>query len=87
MEAHDGRTRLHGPASRPLVVGFANPKKIRPGEPPETAIAPRKLFIGQVRPLSPRTPCLRSLPDPMGIIQLLVGGWKHWSVPCSSGWD
>lgn len=48
MEAHDGRTRLHGPASRPLVVGFANPKKIRPGEPPEPAIAPRKLFIGQV---------------------------------------
>lgn len=52
MEAHDGRTRLHGPASRPLVVGFANPKKIRPGEPPEPAIAPRKLFIGQVSALN-----------------------------------
>ena len=49
MEAHDGRTRLHGAGSRPLVVAFANPKKIRPGEPPEPAIAPRKLFVGQVR--------------------------------------
>ena len=48
MEAHDGRTRLHGAGSRPLVVAFANPKKIRPGEPPEPAIAPRKLFVGQV---------------------------------------
>jgi len=50
MEAHDGRTRLHGAGSRPLVVAFANPKKIRPGEPPEPAIAPRKLFVGQVSP-------------------------------------
>lgn len=30
------------------MVSFANPKRIRPGEPPEPAIAPRKLFVGQV---------------------------------------
>ncbi len=47
QEAHNGRTRLNG--SRPLVVTFANPKRIRLGEPPEPAIAPRKLFVGQVR--------------------------------------
>mmetsp|Transcript_16571 Transcript_16571/g.49593 ORF Transcript_16571/g.49593 Transcript_16571/m.49593 type:complete len:713 (+) Transcript_16571:175-2313(+) len=46
QEAHNGRTRLNG--GRPLVVTFANPKRIRQGEPPEPAIAPRKLFIGQV---------------------------------------
>lgn len=33
------------------MVSFANPKRIRPGEPPEPAIAPRKLFVGQVSSL------------------------------------
>ena len=34
---------------RALVVHFANPRRAAPGAPPEPGIAPRKLFVGQVR--------------------------------------
>ena len=49
-EALDGAVALEsGGQSKPLVVHFANPRRAPPGQPAEPGIAPRKLFVGQVR--------------------------------------
>ena len=47
-EMLEGTTRLSGGQGRPLVVHFANPRKMPPGQPPEGGLAPKKLFVGQV---------------------------------------
>ena len=52
-EALDGQLCLEtGGQRKPLVVHFANPRRGPPGQPTEPGIAPRKLFVGQVRPAS-----------------------------------
>lgn len=52
-EALDGQLCLEtGGQRKPLVVHFANPRRAPPGQPAEPGIAPRKLFVGQVRPAS-----------------------------------
>lgn len=52
MEAHDGKTVLPGGKGRALVVHFANPRRSSAtGMPPEQGVAPKKLFIGQVKVL------------------------------------
>lgn len=52
-EALDGQLVLEtGGQRKPLVVHFANPRRAPPGQPAEPGIAPRKLFVGQVRPAS-----------------------------------
>jgi hypothetical protein len=49
-ESLDGAVALEsGGQSKPLVVHFANPRRAPPGQPAEPGIAPRKLFVGQVR--------------------------------------
>ena len=47
-EALNGKTGQLLGQTRPLVVHFANPRR-NPSGPSEPGIAPRKLFIGQVR--------------------------------------
>lgn len=47
-DALNGKANLLPGQTRPLVVHFANPRR-NPQGPPEPGIAPRKLFIGQVR--------------------------------------
>jgi CUG-BP- and ETR3-like factor len=49
MEALNGTSLLEGNKSRALVVNFANPRRGSiMSTPGETAIAPRKLIVGQV---------------------------------------
>lgn len=48
-EALDGNPALTAGQGRPLVVHFANPRKPPPGQPAELGLAPKKLFVGQVR--------------------------------------
>lgn len=53
-DAEQAMATLHGNnpfeagSGRPLVVHFANPRRTVPGQSNEQAIAPRKLFVGQV---------------------------------------
>lgn len=47
MQAINGTTPLEG-SKGPLVVHFANPRRGTPLQPNEPAIAPRKLFVGQI---------------------------------------
>ena len=50
LEAINGTAPLDGNKGRPLVVNFANPRRATGGgQGSEPAIAPRKLFVGQVR--------------------------------------
>ena len=46
-ESLEGTTTLSNGQGRPLVVHFANPRKLPPGQPPEGGLAPKKLFVGQ----------------------------------------
>ena len=54
-DALNGKTGQLLGQTRPLVVHFANPRR-SPQGPPEPGIAPRKVFVGQVRALWPETP-------------------------------
>lgn len=49
MDALNGTSPLEGGKGRPLVVHFANPRRPVGNQATEPAIAPRKLFVGQVR--------------------------------------
>lgn len=49
--AENGTFSLGG--DRPLVVRFADPPKLTQDGQPATGISPKKLFVGQVRLLSP----------------------------------
>lgn len=55
IETENGTMNLGG--SRPLVVRFADPPKR--GDGPIMGIAPRKLFVGQVRSARMRPACSR----------------------------
>jgi RNA recognition motif-containing protein len=46
LDKHNGTTILPGGRSRPLIVSFANPRRLPNGES-EPGIAARKLFVGQ----------------------------------------
>ncbi len=48
MAALNGTSPLEGGKGRPLVVHFANPRRTVGNQQEEQAIAPRKLFVGQV---------------------------------------
>jgi CUG-BP- and ETR3-like factor len=48
MDAVNGTSPLEGGKGRPLVVHFANPRRSLGSQGVEPAIAPRKLFVGQV---------------------------------------
>jgi RNA recognition motif-containing protein len=54
MNEVSGTSPLEGGKGRPLVVHFANPRRIMGSQAAENAIAPRKLFVGQVRPAGSR---------------------------------
>lgn len=54
MESLNGTSPLEGGKGRPLVVHFANPRRTANSQTTEPAIAPRKLFVGQVRLLQLR---------------------------------
>lgn len=50
MHSVNGTTPLDSGKGRPLVCHFANPRRAAAGsQTSESAIAPRKLFVGQVR--------------------------------------
>ena len=50
MLSVNGTTPLESGKGRPLVCHFANPRRAAAGsQTSESAIAPRKLFVGQVR--------------------------------------
>lgn len=51
MDALNGTSPLEGGKGRPLVVHFANPRRSVGNQVSEPAIAPRKLFVGQVSEL------------------------------------
>ncbi|KDD76515.1 hypothetical protein H632_c198p0 [Helicosporidium sp. ATCC 50920] len=48
QEALHGTCPLPGGRGRPLVVHFSNPRRLAGAAPGEPAIAPRKLFVGQI---------------------------------------
>lgn len=48
MNEVSGTSPLEGGKGRPLVVHFANPRRTMGSQAAENAIAPRKLFVGQI---------------------------------------
>lgn len=73
MDDLNGTSPLEGGKGRPLVVHFANPRRTVGNQAAEPAIAPRKLFVGQVRghgrwwwwcaTVAAHKRCLQSCPD------------------------
>eukprot|EP00887_Chlorella_sp_A99_P006321 scaffold3.g6321.t1 len=48
MESVNGTSPLENGKGRPLVVHFANPRRMGSSQAAEVAIAPRKVFVGQI---------------------------------------
>ena len=54
MHALNGTSPLESGKGRALAVHFANPRRTVGSQMSETAIAPRKLFVGQASSATPR---------------------------------